>query len=184
MDPLRKCITCGLEARTEEELELFTKAKLNKYGRRNMCKKCHAKQARGYRKKHFDGKGICRGCRDPLDRVGAYCTKCLKKMSAYFRKRHWELRLKAILKLGGVCVVCGITDIRILTINHLEGRNYRTTVDKNDTFYHRILNGKRDLEDLEVRCYNCNALYEFEMGYRSVPENLDPELLVLFEVRT
>jgi len=96
------------------------------------------------------------------------------------RKRHWELRLKAILKLGGVCVVCGITDIRILTINHLEGRNYRTTVDKGDKFYRKIVAGERDLKDLEVRCYNCNALFEFEMGHRSVPDNLDPELLALF----
>ncbi len=37
---LRICIDCGLEVRTKDELENFTKKRDAKYGRRNLCKKC------------------------------------------------------------------------------------------------------------------------------------------------
>ncbi len=183
-ETLRKCIRCGLEAHNEEELEKFAKTtKRNRYGRRNMCKKCHAKEAKEYREKRFISKGLCPSCGKTNDREkGTYCSKCLKKYNQYNRKRHWELRLRAILKLGGKCVICGMQDFRLLTINHKEGRNYRTTIDKGDKFYHNILNGKRNTDDLEIRCYNCNALYEFEMGYRKVPENLDPSIISSYKL--
>ena len=41
--PLRKCQYYGLEARSIEDLESFTKAKKYLYGRRNICKPCFAK---------------------------------------------------------------------------------------------------------------------------------------------
>lgn len=37
---LRKCKDCGLEAHTEEELELFVKMRSGLYGRQPWCKKC------------------------------------------------------------------------------------------------------------------------------------------------
>ena len=40
-EPLRKCRSCGLEAYTEQDLELFVKAKDLPYGRETQCKKCH-----------------------------------------------------------------------------------------------------------------------------------------------
>ena len=40
LGPLRVCLVCGLEAYTDEDLELFTKCKKSKYGRMNHCKKC------------------------------------------------------------------------------------------------------------------------------------------------
>lgn len=39
-DFLRKCKSCGLEAHTEEDLDLFTKNKNTFYGRENTCRKC------------------------------------------------------------------------------------------------------------------------------------------------
>lgn len=38
---LRKCRTCGTCAKNAEELELFVKSKDSKFGRYNLCKKCH-----------------------------------------------------------------------------------------------------------------------------------------------
>lgn len=40
MKTLRKCRVCGREAHSENELELFKKAKNNAYGRDNLCKTC------------------------------------------------------------------------------------------------------------------------------------------------
>jgi DNA-directed RNA polymerase subunit RPC12/RpoP len=46
MQPLRKCIRCGIEANTKEELELFSKSKTARYSRRNICKECNAARYR------------------------------------------------------------------------------------------------------------------------------------------
>lgn len=40
--PLRKCIICGKEAKTEKELDLFLKSSFSKYGRQNKCKLCNS----------------------------------------------------------------------------------------------------------------------------------------------
>lgn len=42
MEALRKCKTCGLEAHSENELELFKKQKRSLHGRVNLCNACHA----------------------------------------------------------------------------------------------------------------------------------------------
>lgn len=39
-DYLRKCSVCGLEAKSENDLDLFTLDKNSKYGRSNCCKEC------------------------------------------------------------------------------------------------------------------------------------------------
>lgn len=39
-EPLRKCIECGKEAHTEEELDLFIKEGNASHGRRNLCRAC------------------------------------------------------------------------------------------------------------------------------------------------
>ena len=49
MKPLRTCTKCGLQAHTEEALELFKKATASKYGRNNICKKCDTKRSMSYR---------------------------------------------------------------------------------------------------------------------------------------
>lgn len=46
MKPLRTCSVCGLEAHNEEDLDLFKKDRKDRYGRRNLCKKCYNKDER------------------------------------------------------------------------------------------------------------------------------------------
>ena len=51
MTPLRKCKKCGLEANTEEELELFVTANNGSlYGKTQECKECNSRDGRKYRK--------------------------------------------------------------------------------------------------------------------------------------
>ena len=84
----------------------------------------------------------------------------------YMKYRHMT-RKRAIDMLGGKCVQCGEIDTRILQFNHLKGdgaddrRRYKPM-----QFVHAILNGKRTTEDLDIRCANCQLLYEFETGRR------------------
>lgn len=82
---------------------------------------------------------------------------------------------KAIEALGGRCVVCGETDLRLLTVNHVKGdghkdrRQYGVNPD-GLAMYRAINQGKKDTDDLDVRCFNHNILYEYELGRRSWTE--------------
>jgi len=86
-------------------------------------------------------------------------------------------KLEVLRKVSGLskpkCCNCGTTDIRVLTINHINGDGAKERkVEKNKVSraYRDIKNGRTTL-DLDVKCYNCNILYEYEQGRRSLPLN-------------
>lgn len=89
---------------------------------------------------------------------------------------------KAVALLGGQCVVCAEKDLRLLTINHVNGDGF---VDRQKfqqqmggtnpdgiAMYRALIAGRRDTNDLDIRCYNHNILYEYEIGRRSWIEGL------------
>jgi len=82
------------------------------------------------------------------------------------RIRQWRARAalhdEVISMLGGKCVKCGTTDSRLLTINHKNGGGRRDG--PSVQLYRAIARGKRKTDDLEVMCFNCNRLYEYERG--------------------
>lgn len=43
---IRKCLSCGKEAHTEEDLKGFVKDKRMRFGRRNRCNECWCKQVK------------------------------------------------------------------------------------------------------------------------------------------
>ena len=52
--PLRVCRDCGVEAYTEEDLELFVYDKTSKYSRQNICIKCGKEWQRKYREENHE----------------------------------------------------------------------------------------------------------------------------------
>lgn len=74
------------------------------------------------------------------------------------------------------CIKCGEKDIRILTVNHINGINGNKHLERTG-IYRKILNGKRTIDDLEVKCFNCNILYEYERGNRFFDVNILEEKL-------
>lgn len=93
--------------------------------------------------------------------VGVGASKEIRATNLQWYRQN---RGKAINKLGGKCVNCGETDLRVLQVNHLNGGGGKD--DKGLVFYRKIVKGERDIEDLDVRCANCNILYEYEAGRR------------------
>lgn len=51
---LRKCLSCGLEALTKDDLDLFIKHKKGLYGRENKCKRCKPKEFLNWRQENPD----------------------------------------------------------------------------------------------------------------------------------
>lgn len=92
------------------------------------------------------------------------------------RETYWKIRRGAIDRLGGSCVNCGIGDIRVLQINHLNGGGRQESYSLGHgnlgagarNLWKAIVSGNRNLDDLEVRCANCNILYEYEIGRRGL----------------
>ncbi len=82
-----------------------------------------------------------------------------------------RLKIQTFSLLGGKCVGCGITDIRVLQVNHKNGRG-----GEKDLFgaemYQAIVSKIRITEDLDLRCANCNIIYEYECGRRKLPTKL------------
>lgn len=79
------------------------------------------------------------------------------------REYAWKLHKAAVLRLGNVCINCGEDNILVLQINHLNGNAEKENGIK---FYEHILDNIRNTIDLDVRCANCNILYEYERGTR------------------
>lgn len=80
------------------------------------------------------------------------------------------IRLLAIVQLGRKCVSCSEIDIRVLEINHRNGKSNPIRISE----LLELLSGERT--DLEVRCGNCNIRYEFELGHRNIPKSVLEEL--------
>lgn len=101
-----------------------------------------------------------------------YNRQRCKKKGRQFR---FLEKIRALQKVVGSntiqCSQCTQTDIRVLTINHLngDGGKDRTRHGAMKT-YRMILEGRR-VDDLDVRCHNCNILYEYELGRRALPDN-------------
>jgi len=80
--------------------------------------------------------------------------------------RRLKITLECFERLGGAkCVKCGNRDIRILTINHLTKKSEWDKKNPNN-LRRFIALGLRKPTGMEVRCHNCNILYEYERGRR------------------
>lgn len=72
-----------------------------------------------------------------------------------------------IALLGGKCSKCGMTDMHLLNINHKNGNGRKERGKHGTSILHQdILKGRREIDDLNLLCFNCNILYEYEVGRR------------------
>lgn len=92
--------------------------------------------------------------------------KLLEAMRKRGRKERKEVKIQ-IMKLCGrgktACLKCGIDDIDVLTIDHINGRigESRKTIDKNKSHYgyslwKKILKGQLNKAEYQTLCMNCN----------------------------
>ena len=125
-------------------------------------------------------KKICRECGatfepDKFHPYQVYCSKRCKwrwyekhskKRIENRKKKYSERREKAIKALGGKCTLCGIDDILVLTIDHINGiRNDPFGKRKGNTniplLNHIIKNPEKAKESYQVLCWNHNAMKFF-----------------------
>lgn len=73
-----------------------------------------------------------------------------------------RMREEALSVLGGTCVVCGETDLRVLQIDHIKPIRTKSRGARNG-FHKSIVDGLVD--NLQVLCANCHARKTFEEKY-------------------
>ena len=99
------------------------------------------------------------------------------------RVRYHELRLKALEVLGGKCVICGINDPFLLTIDHIDGNWREDPVQRRDKrgLYRFIVNNPEEARRrYQVLCWNHNAMKyfypeEFKRRYGRILRTLEKE---------
>lgn len=91
------------------------------------------------------------------------------------REHSYRHKIKALQIASGQstpsCKNCGCTDIRILNINHVNGGGSHESRcgSTRGKLYRDICKGNRITDDLDVRCCNCNILFEYESKRRRLP---------------
>lgn len=100
--PLRKCLKCGLEAITEDELSLFTKSEKSKYGRANRCSKCHSSSGSKYDEKNVRHRakvkyGITLEEYQEAMKTSNKCEICGKQENLCYDHNHNTMKFRGVL---------------------------------------------------------------------------------------
>jgi transposase-like protein len=86
------------------------------------------------------------------------------------RSKFSSLYKLAVEKLGSKCGHCGLSDKRVLQVNHLkenvDGIIRRVLDVPSKTLYRMIVDGAADERHVSLLCANCNIIYEYEVGAR------------------
>jgi len=137
--------------------------------------------------------GLCACCGQPNPTETRLCESCRKIRNSWPSRQHevlnaqfararaglgdqhaallqryrLEAKLKIIEMFGGRCIVCGERNPLVLTLNHIHG--YVGVNPKNGSrrgwpLYMKIINGEESADKYDLRCYNCQIVYEFQRG--------------------
>lgn len=97
----------------------------------------------------------CKDCHNEWQRSNAENRRAVTK------KHRLKMRMLALEALGGFCVRCGITDYRVLHIDHIHGggrAEKRAIGDQG--IARRILAGAEGFQLLCANCHNIKTWYE------------------------
>lgn len=93
-----------------------------------------------------------------------------KRITEHRNKYRRESRQKAINILGGKCVVCGITDVRVLQIDHINGGGWIDINKRKGSYYRRVVESVKNKENkYQLLCANHNWIKKWdndEKGYK------------------
>ena len=80
------------------------------------------------------------------------------------RIRRDSERNEVVRKLGNRCVICGLDDVRVLQVDHVNGGGEKERRTKRTSqMYKEVLAGVRS--DLQLLCANCNWIKRHESGF-------------------
>lgn len=142
----------------------FNKAEYN----RQWARDCRADPDCGKRARHsvdrrqqkYKEAGACRDCGKPIVPGHVYCLEHLKKL----RMHAWLRKCRAVEILGGACVECGQTDVRILEFDHInnDGKQHRAETRINNMPLWVVNHPEEAKKRIQVLCACCHAYKNYE----------------------
>lgn len=150
MVALKTCSTCK-QKKPPSAFALRRSRNPFKTIRRAQCKECENRRAREHLKEHPEA----------AEHYRQWQRDNPRKRNLY----NWNLKLRALKLVGEKCVYCDESNPLVLTINHKNGGGTaeRKTI-PGLRMYAAIVKGRRNLDDLETTCMNCNFVYETRIG--------------------
>lgn len=86
-----------------------------------------------------------------------------KRQALWKRNNNLLLRNKCLKILGKVCVKCGFTDERALTIDHINGGGCKERTTKGGSYYSFLFKKlSKGNKDYQLLCANCNQIKKVE----------------------
>ena len=142
----------------------FTKSRSDK--RDYICNPCASNRTVRWRKAHpdCDTKWYSANPQKFRKKARDYRKKNPDRVRATERRRREKLHRAYTKILGGKCIKCGETNWRVLQVNHLYGNGAKEYAEYRspDSFYRAIIHGIRPTHGIDLRCANCQRLYEYE----------------------
>jgi len=132
-------------------------------GHNSWCRACH----KIWRRKHY-----VKNREKFLKRRREKYRENPEKFHKQNRGRTSKLHHEAVVVLGGVCVYCGITDIRVLQIDHIHNNGMEERRKTSNTqIYRKIIKDPNSRENYQILCANCNWIKRraFESYYQDLP---------------
>lgn len=77
-------------------------------------------------------------------------------------KYHERLRVKTLMLHGGQCERCGINDVRVLQLDHINGGGHRERVRNGNNSHTALYAGLRRPHEFQILCANCNWIKRYE----------------------
>jgi hypothetical protein len=91
----------------------------------------------------------------------AHREEKIRKTVKYHRAKVQELRAQILAKYGKKCNHCGLTDERVLCVDHVNGGGYRERMSCSyEAMYKRVLADTNNT--YQILCHNCNWIKRCE----------------------
>lgn len=148
-----KCIDCGRPATVHT-------------ARVSLCKKCNDKRKARQKQEYENCKrdGLCFECKGPSRPGKTLCEPCTQGKTASNRNLRRRTKLIVLAYFGQKCAHCTETDIRVLTLDHVngDGNAHRKEVGDSSVRVWRdvakqIERDGKPARDCQLLCYNCHA---------------------------
>ncbi len=103
------------------------------------------------------GDGLSYRCKNCSNKLGIIYRQVHKiEIRAYHQSLNRKIKEKIINILGGKCSNCGIGDLRVLQVDHIDGGGNRERNAFGSRYLYRKLLAIRDITGYQLLCANCN----------------------------
>ena len=140
------------------------KSKFSASGKRaDVAKFC---SMRCYLANRWHQSAACPHCKKPVSGRRFCSAKCQRNYwverepnrRQQRRKIYWDRKIAILQALGGRCLHCGITDVRVLDLDHIDAGKKNKPAHRNYPTPIRIKLWEKEMGNLQILCANCHRI--------------------------